>query len=69
MYHDSTLSSEKRAADLLSRMTVDEKLLQMCIYHDVDEAYETLVSTGKLEPRGGLFGSAKDEETINKIRI
>lgn len=66
MYKDKELSPRKRAEDLLSKMTLEEKLMQMNIYY-LDEAYGILSETGKIDVRGCIFGLSDNKERINEI--
>ncbi len=55
LYKDPSQSPEVRAKDLLSRMTLEEKLLQMNNYMHVEPTYEKLQKEGALEARGSIF--------------
>lgn len=68
MYKNKNLSPEKRAEDLLSKMTLHEKIMQMNIYSDVNEVYGKISKGEEIEARGGTFCAPKDIETVNKVQ-
>lgn len=68
MYKDKNLSPEVRAADLLSKMTLEEKFQQMGIYDNINLAVKELEETGCLEPRFGTFASPKDTDTVKRLQ-
>ena len=68
MYKDKDLSPQKRAADLLSKMTIDEKLQQMSIYGNLDKAYELYLEKGEIESRGGTFHNPTEEKNLNELQ-
>lgn len=57
MYKNFDLAPQIRAAELLSRMTVDEKIDQMVFYTTLDEVSKALSNGEKLSSRGGSFGN------------
>lgn len=57
MYRDPNLPVKERVADLLSKMTVDEKLDQMLFLPTLKSASEDLISGKPLPPRCGAFGN------------
>jgi len=65
-YRDSTQCVESRVEDLLGRMTLEEKIGQMCQYTRYPENYEELVRAGKV---GSLFNVTGAEQTNNVQRI
>lgn len=71
MYKDRTLSPEVRAADLLSRMTLDEKIDQMVFFERLNVLYDDVAGGKELECRAGTFGNLgnlEDEDALNKIQ-
>ncbi len=69
LYKDSTQSPEVRARDLLSRMTLEEKLLQMNNYMHVEPTYEKLQKEGALEARGSIFTDyLYEEDHLNALQ-
>lgn len=68
MYKNPNLSPEERARDLLSKMTLDEKFDQMHIYEKINDAYDELMTTGKIKAVGGTFMRAKDETVLNAVQ-
>jgi beta-glucosidase len=68
MYKNENLAPEVRAADLLSKMTLHEKILQMNIYKNVNSTYDLLMNEGEIEPRFGTFGDPNDVKTVNEIQ-
>ncbi len=49
----------EKAAELLSKMTLDEKFQQMNIFMRVDDTFEKLKNENSLEPRGCIFAEGK----------
>lgn len=68
MYKNKNLAPEIRAADLLSKMTLDEKLQQMSIYGNLDEAYQLYLENGEIELRGGTFHNPTEEKNLNDLQ-
>ncbi len=68
IYKDSTLDPKVRAADLLSKMTLDEKFQQLYIYSEINDLSKQLRQTGSFEMRGGTFGDPKDAQMVNEIQ-
>ena len=77
-YQDPSLSPEERAKDLLSRMTLEEKFLQMNNYMHVEPTFEQLQKEGTLAPRGSIFTdylyeeehlNAPQEYYVNRTRL
>lgn len=60
-------SARIRAKELLSKMTLDEKLAQMNIYI-LDELLEKIENGEEIEPRCGVFGPAESAKRINTIQ-
>lgn len=66
-YKDKNLSPEERAKDLLSKMTLEEKLLQMNTFRwDVDQIYQDIKDGKDVPVCGAIFGDVKD---IEKLRV
>ncbi|MBR2338783.1 MAG: glycoside hydrolase family 3 C-terminal domain-containing protein [Clostridia bacterium] len=57
MYKNPNLAPEVRAADLLSKMTVEEKLDQIIFFHTLKEVSENITNGVELPPRCGTFGN------------
>ena len=68
MYKNKNLSPSQRATDLLSKMTLDEKIQQMSIYGNLDKAYELYLEKGDIEPRGGTFHNPTKEKNLNELQ-
>lgn len=68
MYKNPNLSPEERAADLLSKMTIDEKIDQMLIYVDVNNTADRIKKGEKLTPRFGTFKTPYTTENVNTIQ-
>ncbi|MCW3978213.1 MAG: glycoside hydrolase family 3 C-terminal domain-containing protein, partial [Candidatus Bathyarchaeota archaeon] len=60
LYKDPSQSVEARVEDLLGRMTLEEKIGQMCQYTKYPEKHEELVGAGKV---GSLFNVTGAEQT------
>lgn len=70
MYKNANLSPEERAKDLLSKMTVDEKIDQMTYFPTLASLYERFKNGEELQSKSGAFGNFKifeDPDEINKI--
>ncbi len=73
MYKNPNLSPEVRAADLLSKMTLDEKLMQMNMQWKVNEFYENMIENGgepspEFATNGSSFTEPATEDTVNKLQ-
>ena len=66
IYKDPSRSVEARVEDLLGRMTLEEKIGQMCQYTKYPESHEKLVEAGRV---GSLFNVTGAEETNEVQRI
>jgi len=64
IYLDPSQPIDKRVNDLLRRMTLEEKIGQMCQYSGFSEGYEALVKEGKV----GSFLNVPGAENSNKIQ-
>ncbi len=67
-YKDKNLSPEERAQDLLSRMTLEEKLLQISFSSTVERIGEELKNTGKYTPCYGTFHMPPDPKMVNEFQ-
>ncbi len=70
VYKNPTLSAEDRAKDLLSKMTVDEKIDQMIHFPDLKKLREDFLNGEKMQSRSGAFGNFKifEDDEINQIQ-
>ena len=68
MYRDKDLAPEIRAKNLLSKMTLHEKIMQMNIYADINEVYEKVLAGEKLEAKAGTFCAPQNIDTVNKVQ-
>lgn len=66
IYMDPDRSIEERIGDLLGRMTLEEKIGQMCQYTKYPERHEELVRAGRV---GSLFNVTEAEQTNEVQRI
>jgi beta-glucosidase len=67
-YLDSSRDVEERVEDLLSRMTLEEKIGQMCQYSTVQEKFEALLKQGGVGSFLNVVG-AKDTNKVQKIAV
>lgn len=56
------------AKEILSAMTLDEKLLQMSIYPNLDKAYNEFLQSGQTELRAGTFHNPTEEKNLNELQ-
>ncbi len=68
MYKNPSLSPEERAADLLSKMTIDEKIDQMLIYVDINHTANRIKNGEEVTPRFGTFKTPYTAENVNTIQ-
>lgn len=71
MYRNPKLPPQTRAKDLLSKMTVDEKIDQMVFYLEVNQLYKALEEGKTPPPFSGTFGdigSFPQEDGLEKIQ-
>ena len=71
MYNDKTLTPEQRAKDLLTQMTVDEKIDQMVFYIEVNMLYDALQKGEEVPTHSGTFGNISninDPKAVDKIQ-
>ncbi len=68
MYKNKDLPPEVRAADLLSKMTLDEKMLQMSICGTISKAYAEFCEKGEIPPRAGTFLNPDEEKILNELQ-
>lgn len=71
MYRNPGLSPQMRAQDLLSKMTVDEKIDQMIFYREVNQLHKALEEGDAPPPFSGTFGdisAISDEGGLEKMQ-
>lgn len=71
MYKNPNLSPEVRAKDLLSKMTVDEKIDQMTYFQTLNALYQSFKNGEEMQSKSGAFGNFKifeNTDDINKIQ-
>ena len=71
MYKNPNLSSEERARDLLSKMTIDEKIDQMVFFSNLAAVAADSAAEKDLPPRCGAFGNLgnlEDPEALDKMQ-
>lgn len=57
-----------RANRILSKMSLDDKILQMSIYGNINYAYKEFVKNGKIELRAGTFHNPTEEKILNELQ-
>ena len=57
-----------KAKEILSEMTLDDKLLQMSIYGNLNKAYDEYLENGKIELRVGTFHNPIKEKNLNELQ-
>ena len=70
MYKSSTLIPHERARDLLSQMTVDEKIDQMIHFSSLVMLRNSFLNGEEMQSRAGAFGNFKifEDDEINQIQ-
>lgn len=71
MYKDPKLSIDARARDLLSKMTIDEKIDQMTYFFTLSSLYESFKNGENPESKSGAFGNFnifENADEINRIQ-
>lgn len=69
LYKDKNLSPEERARDLLSRMTLKEKLLQMNTFRwDTDQIYKDIKDGKDVPVCGAVFGDVNDIDKLKAVQ-
>jgi beta-glucosidase len=63
-YLDPSQPVERRVDDLLSRMTLEEKVGQMCQYSGFSEQHESMIREGRVGSLLNVFGA----ENVNRIQ-
>ena len=58
----------KKAKEILSKMTLEDKLLQMSIYGNLNNAYKDFLETGEIELRAGTFHNPTEEKNLNELQ-
>jgi beta-glucosidase len=64
VYRNPEESIDKRIEDLLGRMTLEEKVGQMCQYSGFSDNYEELLKNGRIGSFLNIFGA----EQVNKVQ-
>lgn len=68
MYKNIQLSPDERAKDLLSKMTLDEKINEMNLHISIEDLADDIKNGKKPELRGGCFGQVKSPETVETVQ-
>lgn len=71
MYKNAQLSSGERAKDLLSKMTIDEKIDQMVFFEKIQEVYDDIAAGKELPCRGGMWADLNNthrEDAVNRVQ-
>ena len=69
LYKDKSLSPEERARDLLSRMTLKEKLLQMNTFRwDLDQIYKDIQDGKDVPVCGAVFAQTFDIDKLKAVQ-
>ena len=69
LYKDKSLSPEERARDLLSRMTLKEKLLQMNTFPwKLDQIYKDIQDGKDVPVCGAVFGNINDIDKLKAVQ-
>ena len=68
VYLDPSQPIDKRVEDLLSRMTVEEKIGQLCQYSGFTGEYEKMIIEGRIGSLLNVFG-AEETNRIQKIAV
>lgn len=68
IYLDPSQPIDKRVEDLLSRMTLEEKIGQLCQYSGFTSEYEKMIAEGKIGSLLNVFG-VEETNRIQKIAV
>lgn len=71
LYKDAAQPSDARARDLLSRMTVDEKIDQMVFFDKIETVYDDIKAGREVPCRAGMWGDLNNthrEDVINTVQ-
>ena len=68
MYKDFQLSAEQRAKDLLSKMTLDEKINEMNLYISMEDLHSDITNNKNPDLRGGCFGSVDTPDIVDRVQ-
>ncbi len=69
-YKNINLSPEERAKDLLSRLSLEEKLLQMNTFRwEINETYQDIVDGKDVKVCGAIFRAPQDEDAFEKLKF
>ncbi len=71
MYKNPNLSSDERARDLLSQMTIDEKIDQMVFFEKIAEVYDGIKAGEDVACRAGMWADLNNthrEDPINVVQ-
>ncbi len=58
----------EKAKEILSKMSLDDKILQMSIYGNLNKAYAEFLENGKIELRAGTFHNPTEEKNLNELQ-
>ena len=58
----------EKAKEILLQMTLDDKILQMSIYGNLNTAYAEFLEKGEIELRAGTFHNPTDERNLNDLQ-
>jgi beta-glucosidase len=68
IYLDPNQPIDRRVEDLLGRMTLEEKIGQMCQYSGITKEYEEMIRNGRIGSLLNVFG-AEETNRVQKIAV
>lgn len=71
MYKNTKLSSSERARDLLSKMTIDEKIDQMVFFQKLESVYDDVAEGKEIPCRAGMWADLNNtdrEDAVNTVQ-
>lgn len=69
MYKNPKLSADERARDLLSKMTIDEKIDQMVFFEKIADVYDDIKNGKNVPCRAGMWADLNNTHRENPVNV